>query len=63
MTANGEVRSARVRLDTLNLGEIQDRNVTASVTDGEMFGSLLGMTYLQRYDRIEIEDNRLILHR
>lgn len=62
-TANGEVRSARVRLETLNLGGIEDRNVTVAVTDGEMFGSLLGMSYLRRFDRIEIEDNRLVLYR
>jgi len=32
LTANGEVRSARVRLETLNLGNIQDQNVRASVS-------------------------------
>lgn len=62
-TANGTVRSARVRIDTLNLGGIEDRNATAWVNEGELFGSLLGMAYLQRYDRISIENQRLVLER
>lgn len=62
-TANGEVRTAAVRLETIGIGDITDTNLPASVNDGEMFRSLLGMTYLQRWDKIEITDGRLILSR
>ena len=62
-TANGIVRTARVSLDSITIGGIEDRNVTAWVNDGEMSGSLLGMAYLRRFARIEIEGDRMILHR
>ncbi|MGB3408418.1 MAG: TIGR02281 family clan AA aspartic protease [Jannaschia sp.] len=63
MTANGSVETANVRLDRVVLGEIVDRNVTAVVNGGEMRQSLLGMSYLQTFGRIEIEDNELRLIR
>ncbi len=62
-TANGTVRTAPVRIDTLELSGITDSRVKAYVTDGELFGSLLGMDYLRRYDSIEIRQDRLILTR
>ena len=62
-TANGTVPMARVRLDTVELGGTVDRNVSASVNGGDMFGSLLGMSYLSRFGRISIEGNRLTLER
>lgn len=62
-TANGAVRTASVRLDTVVLGDIRDERVRAVVNDGEMSGSLLGMTYLGKFDSITIKDNRLILTR
>lgn len=62
-TANGEVRTARVRLENVRLGEIFDSVIGASVNDGEMEKSLLGMTYLQRYDKIEIGGGKMILRR
>ena len=62
-TANGMVRTARVRLDRVQIGPIEDRNVTAWVNDGELQTSLLGMGYLQRFAKIEIAGNRMILHR
>lgn len=63
MTANGLVETAMVRLDELALGPFVDRGVRASVNGGEMPSSLLGMSYLQRFNSIEIVDNRLILRR
>lgn len=63
MTANGEVRTAPVRLDSLSVGPIVDRNMSAWVNEGEMNTSLLGMAYLQRFDRIEISGGQLILTR
>uniref|UniRef100_UPI004047C8C9 retropepsin-like aspartic protease family protein n=2 Tax=Yoonia sp. TaxID=2212373 RepID=UPI004047C8C9 len=62
-TANGTVRTAAVRLDTVSLGTMRDTRVRAVVNDGQMDGSLLGMTYLSRFDSITIKDNQLILTR
>jgi aspartyl protease family protein len=51
-TANGRVRAYRVRLDTVRVGDIQLRNVEASVLEGNGAGNevLLGMTYLGRVE-------------
>jgi len=62
-TANGTVRTAPVRIDTVRLGDITDTNVRASVNDGEMSGSLLGMGYLEKWGRIEISGGELRLTR
>lgn len=62
MTANGEVRTARVTLDTITLGPFSDANITAFVNDGEMDGSLLGMEYLGRFN-ISLVDNQMELTR
>ena len=62
-TANGEVRTAFVRLNEVQLGDVRDFDVPAVVNDGEMGQSLLGMGYLQRWGRIEISNNELILTR
>ena len=62
-TANGEVRTAPITLDSVALGPFTDRNIQASVNDGEMDGSLLGMRYLDRWSRIEIGNGDLILTR
>jgi len=62
-TANGEVRTARVLLNEVEVSGIRDRNVSAYVNDSELFSSLLGMSYLQRWDKIEIADGTLVLIR
>lgn len=62
-TANGEVRTAPVRLDSFSVGGIEDRRLRAFVNEGAMDGSLLGMSYLQRYSKIEITDGALTLTR
>ncbi|MFG5382498.1 TIGR02281 family clan AA aspartic protease [Yoonia sp. R2-816] len=62
-TANGVVRTALVQLETVAMGDILDRNLPAVVNEGDMEGSLLGMTYLGLYDRIEITNGRLVLTR
>jgi aspartyl protease family protein len=63
MTANGEVRTAPVRLDSVVLGPISDRNIRAWVNEGELDQSLLGMSYLQRWRKIEITGQGLRLTR
>jgi len=62
-TANGEVRIAPVVLERVTLGPIEDRNLRATVNSGQMEQSLLGMTYLNRFERIEIQNDRLLLTR
>lgn len=62
-TANGVVRTAPVALDQVTLGDITDRNVPAVVNGGDMDNSLLGMTYLGLYNRIEISNGELVLNR
>ncbi len=63
MTANGEVRTAPVFIDEIALDGIVDRNVAARINGGELNQSLLGMSYLQRYEQITITGNKLILTR
>lgn len=63
MTANGQVRTAPVRLDSIRLGGIEDRNLRAFVNEGAMRESLLGMGYLQRFSSVEIRQGALILTR
>lgn len=62
-TANGEVKTAFVRLETLQLAQVTDRNVGAVVNGGELHQSLLGMGYLERWGSIEIRNQELILSR
>lgn len=62
-TANGTVRTARVSLGEVVFGQFVDTDVTAWVNEGEMELSLLGMSYLSRFERIEIERGRLVLTR
>ncbi len=60
-TANGEVRTAAVRLDTVQFGNRIDQNLAASVNGGDLGTSLLGMSYLSRFTTIQISGNELRL--
>lgn len=62
-TANGTVRVAPVTLDSVTLGPVEDNGFSASVNEGDMDTSLLGMRYLERFSRIEIRGNEMILVR
>ncbi len=62
-TANGMVRTAPVTLRTLALGPVVDTNIRAYVNAGEMQQSLLGMDYLQRFEKIEITKGGMVLVR
>ncbi|NNE51368.1 MAG: TIGR02281 family clan AA aspartic protease [Sulfitobacter sp.] len=62
-TANGQVRTAFVKLDRVSLGDVTDRNVGAVVNEGEMQQSLLGMGYLERWGSIQIANGELVLTR
>ena len=60
-TANGTVKTATTVLNEVVLGDRVDHDVRASVNGGEMFGSLLGMSYLNQFSEISIRGDRLIL--
>lgn len=60
-TANGTVRTATVWLDSVAFEGVTDTGVRAVVNQGELFGSLLGMSYLSQFSRIEIADGKLLL--
>lgn len=62
-TANGKVRTARVRLDDVRLGDADEGGMVAWVNDGQMDISLLGMEYLQGFAKMEFSGNQLILSR
>lgn len=58
-TANGMTRTAQIRLDRVVLGEAVQGRVRALVNEGDLHVSLLGMTFLSRFSRIEIAGDRL----
>ncbi len=62
-TANGTVRTAPVRLETVRLGPFTDAGVRAVVNEGEMPRSLLGMRYLDRFARVEMVGGQMRLTR
>ena len=62
-TANGTVRTARIKLKLVEFSNQIDQNIAAWVNDGEMNMSLLGMTYLSRYSSIEIAGDQMFLKR
>ncbi|QDY68714.1 retropepsin-like aspartic protease family protein [Qingshengfaniella alkalisoli] len=62
-TANGTVRTARVTLDDVQLGPFADQEVGAQVSEGEMPGSLLGMSYLSRFSTMTFSNGTLTLAR
>jgi aspartyl protease family protein len=62
-TANGLVQIAPVRLGTVQLGDFTDTAVPAAVNSGAIDSSLLGMSYLDRFARIEIEGDTMTLRR
>jgi len=62
MTANGIVRTARIRLPEVTLGPFTDTEVPAYVTEGAMDISLLGMDYLGQF-RIAIDGGTMVLSR
>lgn len=60
-TANGTVRTAFTRVDSMEVGPVAMQGVGVSVNEGEMDTSLLGMAFLNRFERIEIAGGRLRL--
>jgi aspartyl protease family protein len=60
-TANGEVRGAPVTLREVRLGQLRLFDLPASVNQGALGVSLLGMSFLERLRGYEVADGRLIL--
>jgi aspartyl protease family protein len=61
-TANGTVRTASVRLSRFTIGDRTDTDLLAVVNGGELDTSLLGMSYLSRYE-MTLTPDRLVLRR
>jgi aspartyl protease family protein len=62
-TANGTIATARVRLGLVEFGGATETGVSATVGSGALDTSLLGMAYLDRFSRLEITGDQMILHR
>jgi aspartyl protease family protein len=63
-TANGEGRAKRVMLRSVTVGTITVRDVEALVTEqGALATNLLGMSFLKRLARFEVQRGQLVLER
>lgn len=60
-TANGISYGASAILSNVEFGQLQLKNVRASVNNANMGTSLLGMTFLNKFKRYEIYRDQLIL--
>lgn len=60
-TANGLTRGAPVRLASLRIGELEFSDVAASVNEGDLGESLLGMEFLNRLSTVEMSGDVLTL--
>jgi aspartyl protease family protein len=61
-TANGVVKAARARLDSVDIGGLEVRDVDAMVLpDGVLSENLLGLSYLSRLRRFEFAGGKLVL--
>lgn len=60
-TANGTVSATLMTADTLKAGTIIAYNMPIAVSQGEMGGSVLGMSFLKQLNSYRVEGNRLTL--
>jgi aspartyl protease family protein len=61
-TANGVAHVARVKLNDVRIGNIVVHDVAAVVGErGALSGSLLGMTFLSKLSKFEVESGSLVL--
>jgi aspartyl protease family protein len=61
-TANGTVRAAPAKLNTVTIGDLVVHNVDALVLpDRALSDNLLGLSFLSRLRRFEYSDGRLVL--
>ena len=61
-TAGGETKMAEINIDRISYGVIDIYNVDALVArEGMLSVSLLGMNFLNRLDRFQFNDGKLLL--
>jgi aspartyl protease family protein len=61
-TANGETHAAGIVIDEIEIGRVRAANVQASVLrDEALDGILLGMSFLGKLKRFEVENGSLVL--
>ena len=60
-TANGKVRGAPIRLESIKVGNIVINDVRASVNEADMNKSLLGMSFLNKLRGYEVKKDVLTL--
>ena len=61
-TAAGHTRAARLTLDRLAIGKLEERSVPALVVPrGQLKTNLLGMSFLDRLESWEVRADRLML--
>jgi len=60
-TANGTTRGASVKISRLKLGSFEMQDFNASVNEGELDNSLLGMSFLSRLKSYNFTGNQLVL--
>ncbi|TGR73201.1 TIGR02281 family clan AA aspartic protease, partial [Mesorhizobium sp. M1C.F.Ca.ET.189.01.1.1] len=61
-TANGAIKAAVVSLDHLQIGKISVDNVQAMVLDDRALQTnLIGMSFLQRLQKYQVQDGALLL--
>ena len=61
-TANGKVRAAAARIDSLQVGRIYVTDVQAVVLEDKALSkALIGMSFLSRLDRYQVENGTLVL--
>lgn len=63
MTANGPVRIATVRTQSFGFPGLEISGFRVNVNEGQMSQSLMGMSYLQTFEKIEISGGTLVLTR
>jgi aspartyl protease family protein len=63
-TANGEGRAKRVQLRSVSVGSITIRDVDALIAEhGALSTNLLGMSFLKKLSRFEVQRGQLVLER
>jgi aspartyl protease family protein len=61
-TANGQTRAAAVMMDSIEIGRIHVENIEAAVLDDKaLSGTLIGMSFLNRLGKFEVENGALLL--
>lgn len=62
-TANGVINTAFDDVSSVSFGPYVDENVRVSISKADMGISLLGMSYLQRFDSLQISNGHMLLSR